>query len=115
MLRVAALPGNAADRSGASGEEGGEEVEEVLAGDLAVGVEVGRGVAGEEGVEEVEEVLRVDGAGAVEVAGAGAEVGEPRLAATLRVLCAADDGAAVGCDSAGVEERPAGEVEAVLV
>src|SRR5580765_8735993 len=50
------------------GEEAGEEIEDVLAVDRAVAVEVAG--AGEEGVDEVEEVLSVDIAAAVPVAGA---------------------------------------------
>src|SRR5690606_6199567 len=52
----------------ATGEEAGEEVEEVLGVGLLVAVEVG--VAGEEGGEEVEEVLAVEAVGVVPVAGA---------------------------------------------
>jgi hypothetical protein len=57
-------------------EEAGEEVEEVLAVDDGVLVEVSLGAAvGEEAGEEVEEVLRVEDVVVVEVAGAGVLAG----------------------------------------
>jgi hypothetical protein len=72
------------------GEEGVKEVEEVLGGDGAVGVEVGgEGRAGEgieEAEEEVEEVLGVECVVVVEVGAAGRlDVSDPALLETLRV------------------------------
>ena len=70
------LPEGEGGGSSTPGEEGGEEVEEILGVDDAVGVEVGGGGRGEKLGEEVEEILGVDGVVVVEVGAAGWDEGD---------------------------------------
>src|SRR5690606_38198980 len=83
----------------AAGEEGGEEVEEILGVDGHVAVEVGAGGFIEEGGEEVEEVLGGERAVVVEVGGAGVALDEAEGDGKL-------GGGEVAAGAAGEGEEP---------